>query len=58
MSDEEAKSPSEELALGHEGAGSDCLGKAIDYGGKGLLIGGLNHIAAVQKSRGGGADLE
>ena len=29
------------LLTGHEGAGSDCLGKTIDYGWKGLLIGGL-----------------
>ena len=39
------------LLTGHEGAGSDCLGKAIDYGWKGLLIGGLRN--AIKRYRRG-----
>ena len=44
MADEDMSLSSQQdktLLTGHEGAGSDCLGKTIDYGWKGLLIGRL-----------------
>lgn len=30
------------LSLGHDGAGSDCFGKTLNIGGKGLLAGRSN----------------
>ena len=45
--EEEANSPPEKqeaFAIGHEGAGSDCLGKTINYGWQGLIVGRLNNI--------------